>query len=86
MAQQTKAKPFSDGGLIMNTHQTQVLEHLKQGKTLSPVEAISLFNCYRLSAVIKRLRNSGYDIATHNESNLNGRGTHARYELKEVCP
>ena len=68
-----------------NNHQTQILTHLKQGKTLSPVEAISLFNCYRLSAVINRLRNSGYDIATHNESNLNGRGTHARYELNEVA-
>lgn len=66
-----------------HTHQTQVLDHLKKGRTISPVEAINLFNCYRLSAVINRLRNVGYDIATHNEPNLNGRGTHARYELKE---
>lgn len=70
----------------MNTHLALVLEHLKQGKTLSSVEAITLFNCYRLSAVIKRLRNLGYNIATHNESNLNGRGIHARYELRKVCP
>ncbi len=67
-----------------HTHQTQVLDHLKKGQTISPVEAINLFNCYRLSAVINRLRNVGYDIATHNEPNLNGRGTHARYELNEV--
>ncbi len=69
---------------MSTNHQIQVLAHLKQGKTLSPVEAISLFNCYRLSAVIKRLRNSGYDIATHQESNLNNKGSHARYELNEV--
>lgn len=69
---------------MSTNHQTQVLAHLKQGRTLSPVEAISLFNCYRLSAVIKRLRNSGHNIITHGEPNLNGRGTHARYELNEV--
>ena len=67
-----------------NTHQTQVLAHLKQGKTISPVEAINLYNCYRLSAVINRLRNVGHDIATHSEPNLNGKGIHARYELREL--
>lgn len=65
------------------SHQTQVLTHLKQGKTLSQAEAIYHFDCYRLSAVIQRLRNAGHDIVTHNEPNLNGKGTHARYELKE---
>lgn len=62
-------------------HQTQVLNHLKQGRTLSQAEAINLFNCYRLSAVIQRLRCSGYDITTHQEANLNRDGYHARYEL-----
>lgn len=65
-------------------HQTQVLDHLKQGKTLSQAEAIHYFDCYRLSAVIQRLRNLGHNIVTHSEPNLNGKGTHARYELKEV--
>lgn len=67
----------------ITSHQTLVLSHLKQGKTLSQAEAIYHFDCYRLSAVIQRLRNAGYDIVTHNEPNLNGKGTHARYELKE---
>ncbi|MHA3091308.1 helix-turn-helix domain-containing protein [Acinetobacter brisouii] len=65
------------------THQTLVLSHLKQGKTLSQSEAIYHFDCYRLSAVIQRLRIAGYDIVTRKEANLNGKGTHARYELKE---
>ncbi|RZG87392.1 helix-turn-helix domain-containing protein [Acinetobacter venetianus] len=68
----------------MNNHRTQVLNHLKQGKTLSQAEAIALCDCYRLSAVIDRLRKQGYDIVTHNEPNLNHKGTHARYELMEV--
>lgn len=69
-----------------NTQLTQVLDHLKQGKTLSQAEAIHHFDCYRLSAVVERLRKQGYDIVTHNEPNLNGKGTHARYELiKQVA-
>ena len=68
------------GGLNMNNHQTQV-NHLQQGKTISQAEAIELCDCYRLSAVIDRLRKQGFDIVTHNEKNLNSKGTHARYEL-----
>ncbi|KAF1020623.1 MAG: hypothetical protein GAK29_03590 [Acinetobacter bereziniae] len=66
---------------MSTTHQTQVLNHLKQGKTLSQAEAINHFDCYRLSAVIDRLRKQGFEIVTHQEANLNNKGTHARYEL-----
>lgn len=69
-----------------NTQNIQVLAHLKQGRSLTQVDAIRLFKCYRLSAIIKNLRNQGYDIVTYNERNSSGTGTHARYELKEVCP
>ena len=69
---------------MSTNHQAQVLAHLQQGKTISQAEAINLFDCYRLSAVIQRLRIAGYDIVTHGEPNLNSKGTHARYELKEV--
>lgn len=71
---------------MSTNHQTQVLDHLKSDKTLSQAEAINLFDCYRLSAVIERLRKQGYDIVTHGEPNLNSKGTHARYELiKQVA-
>ncbi|WP_087548213.1 helix-turn-helix domain-containing protein [Acinetobacter sp. WCHA39] len=63
----------------------QVLAHLKQGNTISQAEAINNFNCYRLSAVIKQLRNQGYEIMTRLEPNLKSKGNHARYELKEVA-
>lgn len=69
---------------MTNTHQTQVLAHLKNGKTLSQVEAIYHYDCFRLSAVVERLRKQGYDIITHAEPNLNNKGTHARYELVEA--
>ena len=66
---------------MSTNHQTQVLAHLQQGKTLSQAEAINLFDCFRLSAVVERLRKQGHDIVTHGEPNLNSKGTHARYEL-----
>jgi len=65
-------------------HQSQVLAHLKSGKTLSQAEAIQHFDCFRLSAVVERLRKQGYGIVTHVEPNVNGKGTHARYELEEL--
>jgi hypothetical protein len=65
-------------------HQHQVLMHLKQGKTISQGEAIDLFNCWRLSAVIHRLRRDGFDIISHTEPNIHSKGNHTRYELKGV--
>ncbi|MDR6185191.1 hypothetical protein QE384_001092 [Acinetobacter baylyi] len=82
MAQTTKKPTFDYGGLIMINRQIAVLNHLKQGKTLSQAEAIALYDCYRLSAVIDRLRKQVYDIVNYNQQNLNHRGTHARYQLK----
>ncbi len=70
---------------MSTNHQSQVLAHLKTGKTISQAEAINLFDCYRLSAVIQRLRIAGHNIITHHEPNLNCKGTHARYELNEVA-
>ena len=66
---------------MSTNHQTQVLAHLKTGNIITQAEAINLFHCYRLSAVIQRLRLLGHDIVTHQEPNLNNKGTHARYEL-----
>ena len=62
---------------MSTNHQNQVLAHLQQGKTLSQAEAIYHFDCYRLSAVIQRLRIAGHHIhiITHGEPNLNGKGT-----------
>ena len=69
-----------------NTQLEQILEHLKQGKSITQMDAIRLFKCYRLSAIIEKLRRQGYDIVTHRERNHSGIGTHARYELiKQVA-
>lgn len=64
-----------------NTQLNQVLSHLKQGRSITQIDAIRLFNCYRLSAIIEKLRRQGCDIVTHYERNNSGIGRHARYEL-----
>lgn len=42
----------------------KILFHLSQGKTLTPLEALSLFGCFRLASRINELRSKGYDIVT----------------------
>ena len=64
-----------------NTQEQQILNHLEQGKSITPIEALELCGCFRLSAAIHRLKIKGYDIVTHHERNAKNAGTHARYEL-----
>ncbi len=67
-----------------NTQLQQVLDHLKQFKTITQLDAINHFNCIRLSPIILRLRKAGHDIVTHREPNNASTGTHARYEYRGV--
>lgn len=61
---------------------TLILNYLNQGNSITQIEAIKLFNCYRLSAVIHRLRNEGHQIETHKQPKKLNDGIFARYELK----
>ncbi len=49
----------------MKTTQTkQILDYLKSGKSLTPLESLKLFGTLRLSARICELRNEGHPIVT----------------------
>lgn len=63
------------------TQTEAIFNHLKQGNSLTPLEALRLFNCLRLSGRIKDLRDLGHNIITENEKN-NGK-VYARYRLVE---
>lgn len=57
-----------------------ILNHLKNGNTLTSLEALSLFNCLRLGARIMDLRNQGYNIITET---VHANNKHfARYRLQ----
>ena len=56
---------------------------LKQGLTITPLEALGEFGCFRLSAVIFDLRKEGRNIETKmvEVSTRNGHATVAEYKL-----
>ena len=63
------------------TAKDAIFEHLKSGKTLTPIEALRLFNCMRLAATIYDLREEGHDIVTHKV--IKNNKTFAKYELRK---
>lgn len=42
----------------------RILAHLKSGKSITPLEALNLYGCFRLGARIWELRNEGHSIIT----------------------
>ena len=44
------------------TQRQQILEYLQRGNRLTPIEALNKFGCFRLAAVIHRLKQDDHDI------------------------
>ncbi|MBM4206326.1 MAG: hypothetical protein FJ194_19655 [Gammaproteobacteria bacterium] len=42
----------------------QIRSHLDRGRTLTPLEALTLFGCMRLAARAAELREQGYPVET----------------------
>lgn len=63
----------------MNTNE-RILEYLQKGNSITPIEALDKFGCFRLSARIWELKKDGYDIETVIETN--GNKKFASYRLK----
>lgn len=69
----------------MDSQTKRIYDYLLSGKTITPLEALNLFDCMRLSARIKDLRKLGVDIVTSMETHENKNGEkkrYARYWLK----
>lgn len=67
----------------MKTNQSQasaILQHLKEGKGITPIDALNLFGCFRLGARIADLKKMGYDIVTEMIKVEGGKYV-ARYHL-----
>ena len=56
-----------------------ILEYLSNGHTITPIEALKYFGCFRLADVIFRLKKDGYDIETAMIKD--GDKWYARYRL-----
>jgi hypothetical protein len=61
------------------TQAQRILIYLKTGKSLTPLEALKKFGCFRLAARIADLRNQGHTIWTNYITKDNK--TFAAYKL-----
>ncbi len=48
----------------METQNKQILELLKSGKSITSIDALNLFGCFRLGARIHDIKREGYLIQT----------------------
>ena len=46
------------------TQNQQIKGYLEKGKSITPIQALNKFGCFRLAARISDLRNEGLNIAT----------------------
>jgi hypothetical protein len=58
-----------------------VLSWLQRGKTLTPMQALEKFGCFRLAARVHNLRMEGHDIVANDYVLPNGKRV-ARYSMK----
>jgi hypothetical protein len=57
----------------------KILNHMQKTGFINPLQALTRYGCFRLSAIIYDLRNGGHNIVTKAMKNKNG-NTYARYE------
>jgi hypothetical protein len=62
------------------TQNGKILKHLKKKKSITPYDALNLYDCFRLSARIYDLREMGHKIKTEYETKKDK--TYARYRLE----
>jgi hypothetical protein len=62
------------------TQKERIKKHLEKGKSLTAIQALNLFNCFRLAARISDLRSEGMNILTENCTLKNGKNI-AKYTL-----
>ncbi len=62
-----------------NSQRELIYSYLEQGNTITPLEALNKFGCFRLGARIYELRRAGHNIITENITE-NGK-TFAKYRL-----
>jgi hypothetical protein len=71
---------YRGGAMNIATQTDQILAHLKNGGTLTPLEALDKFGCFRLGARIWDLKREGHEIQTEFVSVGNQKKV-ARYRM-----
>lgn len=63
------------------SQEKKILEHLKSGKTLTPLEALDLYGTLRLGGHIHNLRKQGHNIRSERVR-VGRRANVARYSME----
>ena len=61
------------------SQETRILSHLKSGKSITPIEGLNRFKCFRLASRINKLKKLGHNIKTTMVSK--GKKRFAQYKL-----
>lgn len=57
----------------MSTTQNQrILQHMQQGKAITPIDALNNYGCMRLAARIAELKKQGHAIKSYKRRSANG--------------
>ena len=64
----------------LSSQNAMILNFLKSGGSLTPIEALQKFQCFRLAARMNDLRNKGYVIETEILKDDNGK-SYASYSI-----
>lgn len=62
------------------SQERQILDYLRKGYSITPIEALAKFGCFRLGARIWDLKQNGYNIVSDKKKIENGYV--AEYSLK----
>ena len=68
------------------TQTQQIYEHLSRGGSITPLEALTNFGCFRLASRISELRKAGHHIVVERVKDKRSNGepmTYARYSLRK---
>jgi hypothetical protein len=60
-----------------------ILEHLKNGRQLTALEALNLFGCFRLAARISDIKRKGHNVKSEMVQVGNNKKKVARYSLNQ---
>jgi len=63
------------------TQNETILKHLENEKGITPIDALTKYGCFRLSARVNELRKQGYYIETIYRTDPETKKTYAEYRL-----
>lgn len=69
---------------MQKSHNELILKRLQDGYSITPISALEKFNCFRLGARIKNLRDKGHQIETDMVDDKKTGKRYASYRLAGV--